>query len=146
MSLLKGSWLLKLAALGCAIGTYFFIHSQILQLEAEKKVQDPSYKLIKLTAKNLTVNARLTSVPPEGYHLLADQVSVEPSRVLVIGPEALLEQADTAETALLDVSEHTKTVIRSIPLESVAGIHLTGEPYIVKVTIPIEKIETKEQA
>ena len=50
-----------------------------------------------------------------------------------------MEEADTAETALVDVSENTKTVTKKIPLESVAGIHLAGEPYSVEVTIPIEK-------
>ncbi len=142
MNLLKGSWFLKIAALVCAVVTYLYIQETISQ--DKKKVPDPSYKLIKLTAKNLTLKVRLATSPPEGYRILMDQVSSSPNKVMVVGPEALLEEADTAETALVDVSENTKTVIKTIPVESVAGIHLTGEPYNVVVTIPIEKVETKE--
>jgi len=146
MNLLKGSWILKLAALISAVLTYFYINGEIHNAEKEKTVSDPSYKLIKLTAKNLPVNVRLATAPPDGYRLLADQVSTQPSRVIVVGPEALLEEASIAETALVDVSENTKTTTKKIPLESVAGIPLSGTPYTVEVTIPLEKIEEKTPA
>jgi len=145
MSWFKSSWLLKLAALGCAVLTYFYIHQEIITVD-ERKGQDPSYKLIKLTAKNLPIKARLAASPPEGYRILVDEVRTAPAHIVVIGPEVLLEEADNAETGLVDVSEHTKTTIKKIPVENVAGIHLTGEPTIVEVTIPIEKIEEKEPA
>lgn len=141
MNLLKGSWLLKIAALISAIVTYFYLHNEIS--ETEKKAQDPSYKLIKLTAKNLPLKVRLATDAAEGYRILADQVSSNPSQVIVVGPEALLEEAFTAETSLVDVSQSTATVTRKIPLESVAGIHLAGEPYTVEVTVPIEKVESE---
>ena len=107
---------------------------------------DPSYKLIKLTAKNLPIKVRIATAPPDGYRILADQVSTQPAQVIVIGPEALLEEASTAETALVDISENTKTMTRKIPLESVAGIHLAGTLYNVDVTVPLEKIEEKKPA
>lgn len=144
MSWLKSSWLLKLAALGCAVLTYFYIHQEISTVEEKQKGQDPSYKLIKLTAKNLPIKVRLAASPPEGYRILVDKVSTTPTHIVVIGPQALLEEADNAETGLVDVSEYTKPVTKKIPVENVAGIHLTGEPTIVDVTIPIEKIEEKE--
>ncbi len=143
MNLLKGSWALKIAALISAILTYFYIMGEINSTEKEKKVSDPSYKLIKLTAKDLPVKVRLATAPPDGYKLLADEVSTNPARVVVVGPEALLEEASVAETALVDISENTKTTTRKIPLESVAGIPLAGSPYTVDVTVPLEKIVEK---
>ena len=143
MNLLKGSLFFKLVALIFAIVTYFYIHNEINQ--SENKVTDPSYKLIKLTAKNLPLKVRLATAPPEGYRISADKVSSNPSQVVVIGPEALLEEASTAETALVDVSENTHSVTKRIPLESVAGIHLAGDLYEVEVTVPIEKIEEKAE-
>ena len=142
MNLLKGSWILKVAALALAVITYFYIHNE---LESnEHKAQDPSYKLIKLTAKDLPVKVRLATVPPDGYRILTDQVVSDPTHVIVVGPEALLDEASSAETALIDVSDSTKPVQKKIPLESVAGVHLIGDPYTVEVTVPIEKIEVKE--
>ena len=141
MNLLKGSLFLKLVALIFAVVTYFYIHDAINR--SENNVTDPSYKLIKLTAKNLPVKVRLATAPPEGYRIAEEGVSSNPSEVVVIGPEALLEEDSTAETALVDVSENTHLVTKRIPLESVAGIHLVGGSYDVEVTVPIEKIEEK---
>ncbi len=144
MKLLQGSFFLKIAALVFAIISYTYIRNEIRH--TEKKVSDPSYKLIKLTAKSLPLKLRLDSSPPEGYRILEDKVMTQPTHVIVIGPEALLEEAYTAETRILDVSESTKTVVKKIPLENVAGISLSGEPYLVEVTVPIEKIETPPPA
>ena len=138
MNLLKGSFFLKFAALIVALLTYNYIHREIYSVE--KNASDASYKLIKLTAKNLPVKIRLDTQPPDGYRLIEDQITVAPLNVTVIGPEALLENAWNAETSLVDISDSTQTAVRRVPLESVAGIHLTGDPYLVDVNIPIEKV------
>lgn len=139
MNLLKGSVFLKISALVVAVLAYFYIHNEIST--KEQKTPDPSYKLIKLTAKNLPVKVRFETSPPEGYAILEDAVTVEPNQVVVIGPEALLDEAKTAETGIVDISDITKTVTKNIPLESVSGIHLAGQPFLIEVTVPIKKIE-----
>jgi hypothetical protein len=139
MNLLKGSALLKITALTVAVLTYFYIHNEIYNTEKNNPVDD-SYKLIKLTAKSLPVKVRLETTPPEGYRILEDRVSSTPAMVTVIAPEALLENTWDAQTSIVDVGENTKTVTRRVPLENVAGVHLVGEPYLVEVTVPIEKI------
>lgn len=142
MNLLKGSWLLKLAALVVALIAYFYIHNEIDNTQ-KNNTADSSYKLIKLTAKNLPVKVRLETTPPDGYRVVEDQVTVSPSQLVVIGPEALLENAWNAETSVVDISESTKPVSKKIPIESVAGIHVVGQPYIVDVSVPIQKIPEK---
>ena len=144
MSLLKGSSFLKIIALAVAIPAYFYIKNEIARTE-QKNVTDPSYKLIKLTAKSLPVKVRLETSPPEGYKILDDKVSVSPDHMLVIGPEALLESAQSVESAIVDVSETTKTINKKIPIESVAGIHLAGQSTTVDVTVPVEKIEKPQE-
>lgn len=140
MNLLRGSLFLKLAALVFAVVSYFYIHNEIQTSEKDKKISDPSYKLIKLTAKSLAVKLRIGTSPPDGYKIAESKVTVSPDRLIVIGPEALLEEALSVETSIVDVSESTRTAVRRVPLENVAGIHLAGDPYLVDVTIPIEKI------
>ena len=143
MNLLKGSGLLKLAALFVAVMTYFYIHNEIYNVEKNNST-DASYKLIKLTAKALPVKIRLETTPPDGYRIIEDKVAVLPTQVTVIGPEALLESALTAETAIVDISDSTKTIIKKIPIETVAGISVAGESTLVEVTVPIEKIPEPE--
>ena len=71
MNLLKGSWLLKLAAFVVALVAYFYIHNEIYNTQKNDTIPDASYKLIKLTAKNLPVShrksfiARPIKLPPE---------------------------------------------------------------------------------
>lgn len=144
MKLLKGTLILKIAALICAVVTYFYINNE-LSNEAKSRGSDPSYKLIKLTAKSLPIKVRFAAEPPAGYKLLIDEVKIDPVKVTVIGPEALLEDAFNAETSLIDLSDNITTVTKRIPLESVVGIRLAGEPYLVEVIVPIQKIETKEK-
>ncbi|MBI3252775.1 MAG: YbbR-like domain-containing protein [Candidatus Omnitrophica bacterium] len=140
MNLLKGSLFLKLAALAAALLTYFYIHNEIENAE-RRETRDPSYKLIKLTAKKLPVNARLATSAPEGYRIVEGKVATNPAEIVVVGPEALLEGAVSAQTALIDVSESTKTVVKKIPIETVAGVPLAGEPYLVETTVPIEEVK-----
>ncbi len=144
MNLLKGSFFLKFAALVVAVLTYFYIHNEIRAREQEN-AEDPSYKLIKLTAKTVRVKVRVDPVISTGYRVLKDQIVVTPEVITVIGPEALFEDALEAETSMVDVSEYTKTVTKRVPLESVAGIHVVGEPMTVAVTVPIEKIPVPEE-
>ncbi len=92
MNLLKGSWFLKIAAFFVAILTYHYISTQIASTERQNS-NDASYKLIKLTAKSLPVKVRLETTPPEGYRIVEERVMVQPGQVIVIGPEALLENA-----------------------------------------------------
>lgn len=141
MKLLKGSLLLKGLALISAIMTYVFIHNEMYNIRTASS--DPSYKLLKITAKSLPVKVRLGTDPPEGYQILEDQVFVRPTHIMVVGPEALLDEASNAETALIDVSENTKTVVKRIPIESVAGTHVSGSSYTVEVTVPIKKTEAE---
>jgi YbbR domain-containing protein len=131
-------WKYLLIALALAAITYTYLN-QMIQKSAEP--QDASYKLIKLTAKTVPVHVRVASNAPEGYRIIDQRITVDPARITVIGPEALLEEASVAETAIIDVGQSTHKIIKSIPLESVAGVHLGGEPMFVDVTIPIEKLE-----
>jgi YbbR domain-containing protein len=144
VNVLRGSIFLKIFALAAAIVAYFYIHNEI-KISEKRELTDPSYEWIKPTAKSLKVNVRLETEAPEGYRVLLNQVSTKPSQVVVIGPEALLEHTPSAETAIVDVGESTRTITRKIPLESIGGIHLAGEPYYVDVTIPIEKTEKSEK-
>jgi YbbR domain-containing protein len=137
----KNDWLLGIIALFLAVITYYYVLEGIHR--AEMKTYDPSYELIKLTAKTVPIKVRFASNPPEGYRLIPAKVDISPPTLVVIGPEAILEKASSAETAIIDISQTTKKTVKRIPIESVAGFHLSGEDYYVDVVIPIEKIEVK---
>lgn len=137
MNLLKGSFFLKIIAFVLSVLTYFYIHDMLDR--SERKPADPSYKLFKPMASNVPVRVRVATSPPEGYRIVTDQVTANPAKVFAIAPEVMLESNPGAETVLVDVSQNTSTVVKKIPLDNIAGIPLTGEPYYVEVTIPIEK-------
>ncbi len=138
----KNDWLLAIVALFLSVMTYHYVRDNIRR--AESKNYDPSYELIKLTAKSVPIKVRIASLPPEGYRLIEAKIEKNPESLVVIGPEALLEKASSAETAILDISQTTKRVVKRVPIESVAGIHLAGEDYTIEVVLPIEKIEVNQ--
>jgi YbbR domain-containing protein len=137
----QNRWLLVIA-LALALMTYYYVNDALKHSSGAPS--DPSYRLIKLTAKTVPVKVRFASTPPEGYRLLTERVKVVPEQITLVGPEALLEETSSAETAILDISQTTRQINKVIPLESVAGIHLTGESYLVEVTVPIEKLDTNQ--
>src|SRR5688572_24132269 len=100
MKLLKGPLFLKVLALASAIITYYYIHNEMYQIK--RPPTDPSYRLIKLTAKKLPLKVRLATEPPEGYEIEEAGVKANPTHIIVIGPEALLDESSSAETALVD--------------------------------------------
>lgn len=140
--MLKGSWFLKVSALFFALLTYFHVNKEILR--EESRTIDPSYKLIKLTTKTLPIIPRVGTTPADGYQVRLNEVAAKPAQIVVVGPEKLLEEASSADTAMIDISENTKTVVKKISLESIAGVNLSGEPYLIDVTIPIDKIGAVE--
>ncbi|GEM_PF-998379 len=147
MSLLKGSLFLKALALVTAIVAYLYIHEDLERAREEKQkpITDQSFRLLKPTAKNLPIKVRLATEPPEGYAILEEGVIAKPASIIVIAPEALLDEGAHAETALIDISDSTKPLTKRIPLESVAGTHLTGEPFMIEVTVPIRKLEPEPE-
>lgn len=129
---------LVLVALALAAISYFYMN---YSLKSDKvRIQDQSYKLLRMTAKRVPVKVRFASTPPQGYRLDLDRVVTIPKDVMIIGPDALLSEKVSAETAIIDVSQTTRKITKAIPLESVAGIHLAGEPSLVEVVIPVEKL------
>ncbi|MBF0254140.1 MAG: YbbR-like domain-containing protein [Candidatus Omnitrophica bacterium] len=126
-------------ALVLAVVTYVYVHHEVVKDQV--MAPDASYRLIKLTAKTVPVKVRFASNPPEGFRLHEARVRVNPQEITIVGPEALLEESAYAETAIVDISQTRQKTTKAIPLESVAGIHLTGEPQIVEVTIPVEPLE-----
>jgi hypothetical protein len=125
-------------ALALAMISYFYMN---YSLKSDKsRIQDQSYKLLRMTAKRVPVKVRFAATPPQGYRLDIDRVVTNPKEVMIIGPDALLSEKVSAETAIIDVSQTTRKTTKAIPLESVAGIHLAGEPNLVEVTIPVEKL------
>lgn len=136
-------WMIALLSFVVAVITYFFANNEVVRTT---QATDPSYKLIKPIAKKLPVKVRLVSSTPDGYRLIEDGISTRPAEVIVIGPEAMLEAASTVETALLDISEAKQTVRRSVQLDRVAGMHLSGDPYLIEVVIPIEPVAQKAES
>lgn len=132
---------LMIIALVLACFTYVYINDSLKKTES--RPPDASYRLIKMTAKSVPVKVRFSSSPPQGFKLIPERVTVQPEKITLIGPEALLEETIFAETSIIDTSQATKKFAKAVQLESVGGYQLYGEPYMVEVTVPIDKLEVE---
>ena len=91
--------------------------------------------------KVIPVVASWTGTPPNGYRLLA--INVEPQTALVSGSPTLLEQTQSIETEIIDISGATESFEQRVPLTLPAGIVL-DEVQPVVVSVEIEPIVTSD--
>ncbi|MEM8858366.1 MAG: CdaR family protein [Chloroflexota bacterium] len=91
--------------------------------------------------KVVPVVASWTGTPPSGYRLLA--IDVEPQTALVSGSPILLDQTQSIETEIIDISGATESFEQRVPLNLPLGVIL-DEVQPVVVSVDIEPIVTSD--
>ncbi|MEM9775072.1 MAG: CdaR family protein, partial [Chloroflexota bacterium] len=91
--------------------------------------------------KVVPVVASWTGTPPNGYRLLA--INVEPQTALVTGSPTLLEQTQSIETEMIDISGAIESFEQRVALSLPAGIVL-DEVQPVVISVEIEPIVTSD--
>ena len=134
----------KMIALAFAITTWFYVINALDETGAEKAIVAtvlPSYR--RMITKKMYIEVVFAENAPEGYNLLVKDVKVEPPYFIVAGPRAILEKEEKLETVPIDISEYRKSVIKDVQIAPISRT-IDTEGLMVKVSIPIKKIEIKE--
>ena len=74
-----------------------------------------------------------------------EQVKIDPPYFIVAGPKFIINKVDRLETVPIDISKYRKTTIYQAQISSM-GPSVDTEKLLVKVTIPIEIVETDSTA
>jgi len=87
------------------------------------------------------VKLDLVGEPPKGFVIDKENLTINPSACIVVGPKSLLEKLTAVNTQPVDISKTTKTLSKDISVISpIKGMLLKDR--FVKITIPI--IKTKD--
>ncbi len=143
--ILNNFWL-KMVALIFAIITWFYVINLIEDTTGKKTILAkmlPSYN--RMTSKKLFIKAIFVGELPEKYKLLMEQVKIDPPYFIVAGPKFIINKVDRLETVPIDISKYRKTTIYQAQISSM-GPSVDTEKLLVKVTIPIEIVETDSTA
>ncbi len=140
-TILNNFWL-KIIALILAIITWFYVINLIEDTTGKKTILAkmlPSYG--RMISKKLFIKAVFVGELPEKYELIMEEVKIDPPYFIVAGPKFIFNKVDRLETAPIDISRYRRTVIYEAQISSI-GPSVDTERLLVKVTIPIKRVET----
>lgn len=129
---------LKLLALFLAIATWFYIVVELEKGATAEKEAIENMLPFRIVTRQLPIKLNLTGELSDGYVIVQDQIKIEPSTCVMIGPKTLVNRMNSIETQPVDISGHTRTVSKNVAIAPpIKGIEIKEK--FVKVTIPIAK-------
>ena len=131
---------LKLISLFLAIITWIYIVGELNKATPEERAALARLLPYRMTAKYLAVQLNLTGELREGYQVLTDNITVNPSGIMVVGPRGLLDRISFVKTEPIDISEYTKSFSRDVSLLPLAK-GLSIKERFVTVTVPVQKFK-----
>lgn len=142
---LNNFWL-KAISLIFALITWFYVVNIIEDTTGTKTILAkfiPSYS--RMISKKLFIKAVFTGELQAGYKLKMNDVKIDPPFFIVAGPRHVMNKVEKLETVPIDISKYKKTVINEVQIAPVAP-SVDTEKLLVRVIVPIEKIEPETEA
>lgn len=139
-NVILNNWGLKFLALFLAVVTWLYI---VVELDKgateEMEALQGALSSHRMVSKSVPINLKLEGVPSKGYEVQHDKIGIEPSVCVMLGPRSYLKRLLSVDTYPIDVTGHTKTIVKDISIISpFEGIDIKEK--FVTVTIPIVKI------
>ena len=140
-SITHNFWL-KVFSLILAVATWFYVFDIIHPIAMQKRSEDLEqiYERYNFITREVPVRPVFSGKAPEGYRVLFDKIKVEPSTIMIFGPEEVVNRAVELKTDTIDLSEYTRSVKLQLGVYSDIK-HLKFKKKIVSVYVPVEKAE-----
>ncbi|MGD2278581.1 MAG: YbbR-like domain-containing protein [Candidatus Omnitrophota bacterium] len=138
-SITHNFWL-KVFSLILAVATWFYVFDIVNPVATQQRREDLEQVFMRhdFTIKEAPVRPVFRGKAPEGYAVLYDKVKVEPSNIMIYGPEELLNRVTELKTDIIDLSEYTRSVKLRLGVHSDVK-HLEFKKKVVDVYVPVEK-------
>lgn len=135
---------LKLLSLILAVGTWFYINTELTKIKNEEERAIFSMVHYDVVSKKLPIQITIVGKTQPEFTIVTKGITVTPDSCIVIGPKIILDQVEVARTVPIDITEFTQDVNKDLTLAPIAeGLELKN--YFVKVHIPIAKKEESEK-
>lgn len=137
-NIILNNWGLKLLALFLAMVTWYYIVVELQKGAVEEREALQSILPYRVYSKELPIKLNLIGEPPNGYMIDYDNLLLEPSKFVIVGPKSILKKLISVKTRPIDISEHTKTFKKAVSIVMPAK-GITIKDKFINVTIPITK-------
>jgi len=142
--IIKNLWL-KVLALFLAVVVWLYVVGELNKGPPNQRALFERILPYRIEASEITIKIALIGKPLEGYRVLNDKATVQPSSCIIMAPRNVLKGISHVTTEDIDIGEFTKSIVKQIKIKPMGGGAILNGNFLVTVAVPIEKIEQKEK-
>ena len=144
-NIILNNFIIKVISFILALFTWSYIGGQLYRENLSRETETAS--LIKVSGENVVVKTlpiyvKIEGEPAQGYRVVLDRISVNPSHAVVAGPPDIIRDIAYVTTEPVVVHGKTSAVKDSTKIAHVAGCKI-GYEGLVNVTVPIARIKRR---
>lgn len=144
--LIVANFWLKILALFLAIIVWLYVVGELNKGSPEESALFFRIMPFRVSAKEVPIKVALVGKPLNGYQILAETVTVKPAAYAILAPSSIVKKIEYVTTEDIDIGEFTKSVVKEVKLKPIGGGVTLDKNFIVKVVIPVHKIEQAPEA
>lgn len=137
---------LKALALFLALIVWLYVVGELNKGSPEEKALFLRIMPFKLYAKEVPIKVALVGKPRYGYQVAVEKVVVKPEAYAILAPRSIAKDIEYVTTEDIDIGEFTKSAAKEVKLKPIGGGVVLDRNFMVKVVIPVHKIEPAAEA
>ena len=134
------NWHLKLLALFLAIITWFYIVVELQKGAVEEGEILQRILPYKISSKELHIKLNLVGEPLDGYIVDYDNISMEPSKFIIVGPKSILKKLSSVLTQPIDITKSRRSFTKDVSIVPPTKAVSIKDKFVT-IMIPILKAE-----
>ena len=146
--LLVNNFWLKIFSLMLAVATWFYVFDLVdsdLAVTRKQSLEQMMGRYNFIT-REVPVKPFFMGRSPEGFRVVFEKVKVDPSSIVIFGPQEVVNAVNALRTDTIDIGEYTRSTKLSLGVQSDVKL-LRFKDKFVDVYVPVERIpEEKQQA
>lgn len=137
---------LKIFSLMLAVATWFYVFDLVDNDLAiiRKQTLEQMMGRYNFITREVPVRPFFMGKSPEGYRVVFEKVRIDPSSIVIFGPQEIVNAVNALRTDTIDLSEFTRSTKLSLGVQSDVKL-LRFQDKFVDVFIPVERIPQEEQ-
>ena len=138
--IIKNFWL-RVLALFLAVLVWFYVMGELNKDKTHDSSLFERMLPYRATTKEVPIKVTLIGEPASGYKVIENDISVIPSRCLLVAPTNILDEVDHISTEEIYLNEFTRSISKDIKIKPISSGITLEKDFLIRVTIPIKKIE-----
>jgi hypothetical protein len=137
---------LKIFSLMLAVATWFYVFDLVdsdLAITRKQTLEQMMGRYNFIT-REVPVRPFFMGKSPEGYRVVFEKVRIDPSSIVIFGPQEIVNAVNALRTDTIDLGEFTRSTKLSLGVQSDVKL-LRFQDKFVDVFIPVERVPQEKQ-